>query len=63
VPDLIVKERHGLSRSDERWGAKFTVLKENIEHHIEQEEGEMFKTARAVMSRDELEALRARCKR
>jgi len=60
VADLIVQELHGLSRSDERWGAKFKVLKENIEHHIEEEEGEMFKTARAVMSRDELEELGAR---
>ena len=23
---------------DERWGAKFKVMKENIEHHIEEEE-------------------------
>jgi hemerythrin-like domain-containing protein len=35
------------------------VFKENIEHHIEEEEGPMFRTARGVMSRDELEALGA----
>ena len=57
VADLIVKELHGLARSDERWGAKFKVLKENIEHHIQEEEGEMFRTARAVMSREELQEL------
>jgi hemerythrin-like domain-containing protein len=57
VADLLVKELHALSKSDERWGAKFKVLAENIEHHIEEEEGKMFKTARAVFSRDELEGL------
>jgi iron-sulfur cluster repair protein YtfE (RIC family) len=60
VADLILKELHEISPDDEEWGAKFKVLKENIEHHIEEEEGEMFPTARAVMSRDELLALGAR---
>jgi hemerythrin-like domain-containing protein len=60
VADLIVKELHGLAKDDERWGAKFKVLKENIEHHIEEEEGQMFRTARGVMSREELQELGAR---
>ena len=60
VVDVIVSELHAMPRGDERWGAKFKVLKENIEHHIEEEEGEMFKTARSVMSRPELEDLGAR---
>jgi hemerythrin-like domain-containing protein len=34
-------------------------MKENIEHHIEEEEGEMFKTARQVFDRRELEDLGA----
>ena len=32
-------------------------MKENIEHHIEEEEGEMFKKARQVFDRQELEDL------
>jgi hemerythrin-like domain-containing protein len=32
-------------------------MKENIEHHIEEEENEMFKQARQVFDDDELEAL------
>jgi len=60
VADVLLKELHGLRPSDERWGAKFSVLKENIEHHIEEEEGEMFKTARSVLSRAQLEELGAR---
>jgi hypothetical protein len=57
VADLLVKELHTLARSDEQWGPKFKVLKENIEHHIEEEEGEMFRTARGVMTADELQQL------
>jgi hypothetical protein len=60
VADLIVKELHGVATDDEQWGAKFKVLKENLEHHIEEEEGEMFRLARGIFSREELRALAAR---
>ena len=60
VADLVMKELQKMPPSDERWGAKLKVLKENIEHHIEEEEGEMFKTARSVLSEEQLEALGAR---
>ena len=59
VADLILEELHEAGVSEEQWGAKFKVFKENIEHHIEEEEGPMFRTARGVMSRDELQALGA----
>jgi hypothetical protein len=48
VVDLLMGELERLDVSDERWGAKAVVMKENIEHHIEEEEGEMFKQARRV---------------
>jgi hypothetical protein len=60
VADLIAKELEGVATTDERWGAKFKVLKENIEHHIQEEEGPMFRTARGVMPADQLELLGAR---
>ena len=44
----------------EEWTAKFTVLKENVEHHVEEEEGEMFKKARKVLSQEEIDELGAR---
>jgi hypothetical protein len=59
VADLIVSELQQVAKDDERWGAKFKVLKENIEHHIQEEEGEMFRTARGIFSREELQALAA----
>ena len=42
VVDLLMGELEALDVSDETWGAKAKVMKENIEHHIEEEEGEMF---------------------
>ena len=60
VVDEIMGELEQTDVSDETWGAKFTVMKENIEHHIEEEEGEMFRNARQVFSREELEELGAR---
>jgi hemerythrin-like domain-containing protein len=60
VADLIVKELQKVSTNDEQWGAKFKVLKENIEHHIEEEERHMFPTARGIFSRDELRDLAER---
>jgi hemerythrin-like domain-containing protein len=54
VVDLLMSELEGMDVSDERWGAKAIVMKENIEHHIEEEEGEMFAKARQVFDRQEL---------
>jgi hemerythrin-like domain-containing protein len=59
VADVLTRELHGLATDDERWGAKFKVLKESLEHHIEEEEGDMFRKARAIFSREELQALGA----
>ena len=42
VVDEIMGELEATPVTDETWGAKFTVMKENIEHHIEEEEGDMF---------------------
>ena len=60
VVDLILGELENTPVSDEQWAAKFKVAKENIEHHIEEEEGEMFRDARQVFDRQELEDLGAR---
>jgi hypothetical protein len=57
VVDLVMAELEGLPVDDESWGAKAKVMKENVEHHMEEEEGEMFKQARSVFDREELEEL------
>ena len=54
VADLIVAELKDVATSDEQWGAKWKVLKENIEHHIKEEESQMFRLARGIFAREEL---------
>ena len=60
VADVLVKELHDLARDDEQWGAKFKVLGESIEHHLEEEEGTMFPKARRVLSAEELQDIGVR---
>jgi hemerythrin-like domain-containing protein len=60
VVDLLMRELEDLDVTDETWGAKALVMKENIEHHIEEEEGDMFKQARSVFDEGELADLGAR---
>jgi hemerythrin superfamily protein len=60
VVDLLMGELEDLDVADETWGAKAMVMKENVEHHIEEEEGEMFPKARQVFARQELKELGAR---
>jgi hemerythrin superfamily protein len=60
VVDEIFEELEATPVTDEKWGAKFTVARENIEHHIGEEEDEMFKTCRQIFSEDELEQMGAR---
>ena len=62
VVDMVVAEIEDTPYDDETWGAKLTVMKENIEHHIEEEEGEMFPQARDVFERSELQELGERMK-
>ena len=57
VVDMVMAEIEGVAFDDERWSAKFMVMKENLEHHIEEEEGEMFKQAKQVFQKEELEEL------
>ncbi len=54
VKDLLAELANGGGPSDE-WDAKLTVLKENVEHHVEEEEGELFSKTRKVLSKEEIE--------
>ena len=60
VADSILSELKDVAADDEKWAAKFKVLKENIAHHIEEEERMMFPAARGVLEPEELLALGAR---
>ena len=57
VVDTIMSEIERTPVEDETWAAKLTVMKENLEHHIEEEEGEMFTKARDLLDRETLVSL------
>jgi hemerythrin superfamily protein len=57
VIDLILDEMFEVPEDSDQWQAKLKVLHENLEHHIEEEEGEMFKRARKALSSDALDEL------
>ena len=56
VVKLVLAELPKVDPADERFEAKMTVLSELIEHHVEEEETEMFKLAKKIGD-DELEDL------
>ena len=43
--------------SDDQFDAKMKVLKEQVEHHVEEEEKDLFPKVRKVLSKEELEDL------
>lgn len=54
IVKFLLSELQSLSSEDERYTAKVTVLRELVDHHVEEEESEMFKQARGAFSRTEL---------
>jgi hemerythrin superfamily protein len=60
VVDVILNELNEVSFDDEKWAAKFSVMKENVEHHIEEEEEDMFEKAEEIFDESELEEMGAR---
>ena len=54
VADVLVMELVGLKPEAERFDAKVTVLIENVEHHIEEEEQEWFPKVREALGRKQL---------
>ena len=52
VVDVLINELKALEPEDEQFDAKFKVLTENVEHHIEEEEGEMLPDAEKKLGRE-----------
>jgi hemerythrin superfamily protein len=55
----VLSELEGMDPGDERYDAKVTVLKENVEHHVEEEEQDWFPKVREGMGRKALQDLGA----
>lgn len=45
------------SQPGDEWDAKLKVLRENVEHHVDEEEGELFDKAQDVLSDEEADRL------
>ncbi len=48
VVDVLIGEARMLNSGDSEWVAKLTVLMENVEHHAEEEETELFPQVRTA---------------
>jgi len=57
VADVLLDELLDVPPQTDLWKAKVKVLKENVEHHMDEEEDELFKGARASLDREELNRL------
>ena len=57
VARTLLEELAVEDETTEEWTAKITVLKENIEHHVGEEEEELFRDAEKALTEDELAAL------
>jgi hemerythrin-like domain-containing protein len=53
----IIADLLEMEPADQNYIAKMTVLKENVEHHVEEEEDELFKMVKKVLNEDQLLAL------
>ena len=52
VVKMLIAELKAMPEVNEQYEAKFTVLIENVEHHIEEEEKEMLPDAKKTLGKD-----------
>jgi hemerythrin superfamily protein len=57
VAKLVLNDFGNIGQDDERWKAKLKVLKELVEHHVQEEEGNVFKMAKKVIDKDQIQEI------
>ena len=57
VAKILLDELGGLPVDSERWTAKLKVLKDSVEHHIEEEREQIFPEARNALTKEQLDDL------
>ena len=60
VAKTLLLEMSEMDVTSEVWTAKLKVLQESIEHHVEEEEDEMFPDAREALSQEQIDELGAK---
>ena len=53
----LLKELSKAKTATDEWEAQAKVLQENVEHHVEEEENELFPKAESALGEEEIEAL------
>lgn len=51
---LILEELRRLSTENERWRPKLIVIKENIRHHVREEENDLFPKVKTILPQERL---------
>ncbi len=57
VTEFVLRELEESESDKDHWTAKLKVLKDLIEHHVEEEEGEIFESAEKVIKDNEFESI------
>ena len=57
VVKSLLAELAGARAADDEWQAQAKVLRENVEHHVDEEENELFDKAEDALSEEQIEAL------
>lgn len=57
IVKTLIGELEDLDAKDETYKPKLSVLKDLVDHHVKEEEGTMFKMARELFDKDELEEI------
>lgn len=57
IAKMVLTELQKMNPQDEAWLPKAKVLKDLIEHHIEEEEGELFTEARKALNQQQIQLI------
>lgn len=61
--DVVIAQMEKVAYDSDQWTAKMTVLKELVEHHVDDEEDELFPKVRKVLKKAVLENMGKEMKR
>ena len=57
VARMVLDECSGLDKEDERWNAKIKVMQEIVNHHLQEEEKNVFKLAKKELEPDQIKQI------